>query len=120
MDEEKYKICEDAWKYQDAGDDNRPYPMTFKYFKERYGKKNLKKRYDKFLEKLYAMDLLELRILEDFSEFEEGQIDEEEIDVEDTMSILTNYVDSVNTDIDKGTLKNVLRTLYIEAQNHTE
>jgi len=36
------------------------------------------------------------------------------------MSILTNYVDSVNTDIDKGTLKNVLRTLYIEAQNHTE
>ncbi len=77
-------------------------------------------KYDKFLEKLYAMDLLEPRILEDFSEFEEGQIDEEEIDIEDTMSILTNYVDSVNTDIDKGTLKNVLRTLYIEAQNHTE
>ena len=37
-----------------------------------------------------------------------------------TNIILTNYVDSVETDADKDKLKSILKTLYVEAQNYED
>jgi hypothetical protein len=50
------------------------------------------------------------------SEFESGTVDTD-IDLEDTLSILSNYIDSVNTDVDKEKIKTFMKTLYTEAVN---
>ena len=63
------------------------------------------------------LNLIELKIIEDFSEFEADVIEEDKLDVEDTMTVLSDFVDTVSTDLDKDKIKNMLRTLYIEAQH---
>lgn len=74
-------------------------------------------KFDEIVDKLYACDLIELKILEDFSEFEEEALGDD-VDLEDTMTLLDGYIDSISTDLDKGKLKTVVRTLYVEAQHH--
>lgn len=74
-------------------------------------------KFDRFVDKLYDCNLIELKIIEDFSEFEAEAIEEDKLDIEDTMTVLSDFVDTVSTDLDKNKIKNLLRTLYIEAQN---
>jgi DNA repair exonuclease SbcCD nuclease subunit len=76
-------------------------------------------RFDKFIESIYKVNPIELKIIEDFSEFESEAIDDN-LNLEDTMTLLTNYVDSVETDVDKDRLKTILKTLYVEAQHYEE
>jgi DNA repair exonuclease SbcCD nuclease subunit len=73
-------------------------------------------KFDKFIQKLYSKGCHEIKIIEDLSEFEDGEINEE-INLEDTLSVLSNYVDSINTDVDKEQIKTYMRTLYTEAVN---
>lgn len=73
--------------------------------------------FDKFVDKLYSSNLNELKIIEDFSEFEDEAIGDDNINLEDTMTLLNEYVDNVTTDLDTNRLKGVLQTLYVEAQN---
>ena len=73
--------------------------------------------YEKFLEKMYSHNPIEVKIVEDFSEFESEFVETEDIDVSDTLTLLTQYVDAIETDIDKERLKNIMKTLYIEAQS---
>jgi hypothetical protein len=76
--------------------------------------------YDKFVDGLYASQPLDIKIIEDFSEFIESQIDDESVNIEDTMSLLSTYVEAIETDMNKDKLKSYLKTLYIEAQNFKE
>jgi DNA repair exonuclease SbcCD nuclease subunit len=76
-------------------------------------------KFDRFVDKLYDCDLVELKIIEDFSEFEADATDDEDLNVEDTMSVLDDYIDTISTDLDKSKIKTLLRTLYVEAQNIT-
>lgn len=80
--------------------------------------KNNFEMFDRFIDNLYAQDLNDLEILEDFSEFEFSEFDEN-IDLEDTMSILKDYVNNVETNLDKDRLQTILQTLFIEAQDVT-
>jgi len=73
-------------------------------------------KFDKFTQKLYNKGCHEIKIVEDLSEFESGEIDEE-INLEDTVSVLGNYIDSVETDVDKEKVKSYMRGLYTEAIN---
>ena len=73
------------------------------------------KKFDTFVDKLYTCNLIDLKIIEDFSEFEDEALGED-IDLEDTMTLLKEYVDVVETDLDKQRIKNLLQSLYIEAQ----
>jgi DNA repair exonuclease SbcCD nuclease subunit len=90
--------------------------LTSKYVKLVVVNKTDYYKFDKFIQKLYNKGCYEIKIIEDFSEFEEGQIDEE-INLEDTVSVLSNYVDSIETDVDKEQIKTFMRTLYTEAVN---
>ena len=72
-----------------------------------------------FVEKLELTEIKSLKIVEDFSEFEASALDDS-IDLEDTMTLLSDYVDSVETDSDKERLKTLLKTLYVEAQHYNE
>lgn len=73
-------------------------------------------KFDIFLNSLYNKGCYEVKIIEDLSEYREGTVDEE-INLEDTVSVLSNYIDSVDTDLDKEKIKSFMRTLYTEAVN---
>jgi DNA repair exonuclease SbcCD nuclease subunit len=73
-------------------------------------------KFDKFTTKLYNKGCYEIKIIEDMTDFETGTIDET-IDLEDTMSVLNSYIDSVETEADKEKIKSLMKTLYTEAIN---
>lgn len=73
-------------------------------------------KFDKFIQKLYNKGAHEIKIIEDMSEFQDGEIGEE-INLEDTLSVLSHYIESVETDVDKEQIKTFMRTLYTEAVN---
>lgn len=73
-------------------------------------------KFDKFTQKLYNKGCHDIKVIEDMSEFNSGEIDET-IDLEDTLSVLSNYIDSIETDVDKEKIKTYLRGLYTEAIN---
>lgn len=73
-------------------------------------------KFDIFINKLYTKGCHDIKIVEDMSEFQQGVIDEN-INLEDTLSILSNYVDSISTDIDKEKIKTYMKALYVEAVN---
>jgi DNA repair exonuclease SbcCD nuclease subunit len=74
-------------------------------------------RFDKLIDALYIHEVHELTIHEDFSEFETEALDSESVNIEDTMTLLSEYVDSVESAKDKERLKTLLKTLYVEAQH---
>jgi DNA repair exonuclease SbcCD nuclease subunit len=73
-------------------------------------------KFDKFIAKLYNKGCADIKIVEDMSEFQDGEIGEE-ISLEDTVSVLTHYIDSVTTDVDKDQIKSFMQGLYTEAVN---
>ena len=77
-------------------------------------------KYDQFIERLYKVNPLELKIIEDLSEFESDALGDQEIDLEDTVTLLSQYVDSLETEADKDRIKTLMKTLYVEAQNYEE
>ena len=77
-------------------------------------------KYDQFVERLYKINPLELKIIEDFSEFENEALGDGDIDLEDTITLLSQYVDNLETDAEKDRIKNLMKTLYVEAQDFEE
>ena len=75
-------------------------------------------RFDQFIERVYKVNPLELKIIEDLSEFETDALTDEELNLEDTFTLVSQYVDNLDTDTDKIKLKSILKTLYVEAQNY--
>ncbi len=73
-------------------------------------------KFDKFTTKLYNKGCHDIKIIEDMTDFESGTIDET-INLEDTMSVLSSFIDSVETEADKERIKTMMKTLYTEAIN---
>ena len=73
-------------------------------------------KFDQFINRLYTKKCHDIKIVEDMSEFQQGEVDET-IDLEDTLSILSNYVDNIKTDLDKEKIKNYMKSLYVDAIN---
>lgn len=73
-------------------------------------------KFDLFTGKLYNKGCYDIKIIEDFSDFDTGAIDTD-VDLEDTMSVLNSFIDSVETDADKEKVKTIMKTLYTEAVN---
>lgn len=76
--------------------------------------------YDNFLDKLYKINPIEVKIVEDFSEFESDVLDDENVDVTDTLTLVSQYVDALETEVDKERLKTLMKTLYVEAQDYND
>lgn len=72
-------------------------------------------RFDQFINSLeqYA---IEVKIIEDIGDFSSGEVSDN-ISLEDTQTVLEHYIDSVQTDIDKGKLKTYIQSLFTEAVN---
>lgn len=74
-------------------------------------------KFDKFIESLYINDVIELSVHDDFSDFEQSLVENDKVNIEDTMTLLSEFVDATETSKDKERLKTLLKTLYVEAQN---
>jgi DNA repair exonuclease SbcCD nuclease subunit len=73
--------------------------------------------FDKYIDRISAQDPFELKIVENFAEYNSENVLDEEINVSDTGTLLNTYVDAVETELDKDRIKTKLQELYIEAQN---
>jgi len=90
--------------------------LTNKFVKVIVVNKNDLYKFDKFITKVYNSNPYEVKIIEDFSEYTEGEI-ATDINLEDTLDVLSNYVDSIETDYDKDKVKTFMKELYTEAVN---
>lgn len=72
--------------------------------------------FDKFIDRIQQYKIHDLKIAENFTEFMGENVEDEAVSVEDTAEMLDDYVDAVDTDLDKDKLKLNMRNLLNEAQ----
>jgi UDP-2,3-diacylglucosamine pyrophosphatase LpxH len=76
-------------------------------------KKSDTKKFEKFIDKLYASNIAELKVVENF-DIQESQ-DFEAFESEDTLSILNRYVEEAEVNLDKSIIQRLLQEVYQEA-----
>ena len=72
--------------------------------------------FDRFIDRIQDKDILELKIAENFNEFLGENVEDNEISVDDTSTLLYTYIDAVDTDLDKDRIKKQVSNLMTEAQ----
>lgn len=73
--------------------------------------------FDNVLDNLYKASLSDISIVEDFTDTA-FDTDQDIIDqAEDTMTILSKYIDNLQLQVEPEKLKNIMRELYVEALN---
>ena len=72
-------------------------------------------KFDYAVKSLQDMSLGDLKIIEDLSIELEGN--DSVLETEDTMTLLDNYIDEIDVKVSKSNIKNVMRTLYMEASS---
>lgn len=72
--------------------------------------------FDRFIDRIQNRNIHELKIAENFTEFLGENIDDGEIEFDDTSTIVDTYIDAVDTDLDKDKIKTQVRELMTEAQ----
>ena len=79
-------------------------------------KKTDTKRFEKFIDKLYASNVAELKVVEnfDFNGWYDSS-DSEVYESEDTMSILNKYIEEADITLDKSILQKMVQEVYQEA-----
>ena len=73
--------------------------------------------FEKLIDEIYKVGPVDVTIVEDFTEFSETEEDEDIVNqAEDTMSILSKFIDAQSLSIsDPNKLKTLMRELYVEA-----
>ena len=76
-------------------------------------------KFDKFADKLMNdSGAYEVKIIEDFSEINAENVSDEIMEnTEDTMHLVEKYIDDIDTDLDKNRLKDIMKSLYVEASD---
>ena len=72
--------------------------------------------FDRFIDRIQNQDIYELKIAENFSEFTGENVEDEEVNFDDTTTIVDSYIEAVDTDLDKDKIKVQVRELMTEAQ----
>ena len=73
--------------------------------------------FDRFLDRVQARNIHDLKIQEDFNEFLGENVEDEGIEVENTSDLLRSYVENVETVLDKERIKKELIDLMFEAES---
>lgn len=76
-------------------------------------KKNIKK-FEKFIESIYLKNPYEVKIVENFQTSKNDE-NVEDIESENTLSILNRYINESEVELDKSTLKNMIQEVYKES-----
>jgi 3',5'-cyclic AMP phosphodiesterase CpdA len=72
--------------------------------------------FDRFIDRIQNQDIYELKIAENFNEFLGENVEDEGLEIEDTTKLVDDYIDGVDTDLDKDRIKVNMRELMTEAQ----
>jgi len=72
--------------------------------------------FDRFIDNIQNQDIYELKIAENFNEFMGQNVEDEDMNFQDTVEIVDSYVEAVDTDLDKSKIKIQMRELMTEAQ----
>ena len=72
--------------------------------------------FDRFIDNIQNQEIYELKIAENFNEFMGTNVEEENMNFEDTAEIVDSYIEAVDTDLDKNKIKVQMRELMTEAQ----
>ena len=72
--------------------------------------------FDRFIDRVQMQNVYDLKIAENFSEFVGANIADETLEVDDTPKLMDDYIDAVDTDLDKFTIKKQMRELMNQAQ----
>ena len=105
-DTEKDYIKEDVSQYE-----NHYVKLIVVNKKDLYG-------FDQFVDRLLSADTHEVKIIEDFSEFDPDNVSDDIVEnTEDTLSLLEKYIDELDIKLSKDRLKNTMKSLYNEAQD---
>jgi len=72
--------------------------------------------FDRFVDRIQNRDIYELKIAENFTEFLGENVEDTEMNFDDTSEIVETYIDAVDTDLDKERIKSQFRELMTEAQ----
>ena len=73
--------------------------------------------FDRFVDRIQNENIYELKIAENFQEFLGENVDDIGLTVDDTFQLVDDYIDNVNTDLDKDRIKSNMRELMTEAQS---
>jgi len=73
--------------------------------------------FERFIDRVQSQKIHELKIAEDFKEFLGDNVGDDNINVDDTETLVYDYVDNVTTDLDKGRIKKEISHLMKEAQS---
>jgi len=73
--------------------------------------------FERFVDRVQSMKIHELKIAEDFKEFTGDAVNDDAVSVEDTETLMYNYIDAVHTDLDKDRIKKEINSLMKEAQS---
>jgi hypothetical protein len=75
------------------------------------------KKFERYVERIQRQKIYELKIAEDFKEFRGENVDDAQVSVEDTQTLIYNYIQEVETDLDKDRIKGLVSELMVEAQS---
>jgi len=78
--------------------------------------KDSQKNFDNFIERLYEESPYELKIQESILEYNSDSVDDVDLEIESTSSIIAKYIDNADVMVDKEKLKELLQTIYSEAE----
>ena len=106
-----YKIFYDDNDYQLF--DARPYEN--KIVKVIVRIKSDIQQFEKFIDKLYASGVNDLKIVENFNFNGWGDDIDDEVESEDTMSILNRYIEEADVNLDKSIVQKMMQEIYQEA-----
>ena len=71
--------------------------------------------FEKFIDKLYDAKVADLKIIENY-DFNNGWVDQnEDVETEDTFSILNRYIEEAEFALDKSQVKSLIKSVYEEA-----
>ena len=91
--------------------------VTDKFVKIVVSEKSDPYLFDKFIDEVNTYNPHELKIAETFDEFMGENVDTTVVSVEDTSTLLNDYVDAVDTELNKDRIKGIIKLLYTEASN---
>jgi DNA repair exonuclease SbcCD nuclease subunit len=99
--------------YKDADEWSDVSDYSGKYVKIIVEDKQDQLKFDRFVKMLYDTGVADLKIIEDLSmEFGDS---EEDVETEDTLTLLEKYIDEVEFNVNKDSIKSTIKSLYLEA-----
>jgi len=73
--------------------------------------------FERFIDRVQQQKIHELKIAEDFKDFLGENVEDDNIKVDDTQTLVYNYIDNVSTDLDRDRIKTEITALMTEAQS---